>query len=312
MGFFVTAQQVVIMFALMAIGVVATKLGWLSSKVMPGLTNILVYFVTPAVILQAFHRPFDLDRFRDFGLVLGIDVISYLLLIAIVYLLFNRRLVADTDRRRALRFGSIYSNAGFLGIPLAQALLGPDGVFFAVVFVVAFNFFVWTHGFGMFPRPPGTTRRHQLTQFLGNPNFLGLLVGLVLFIGSIPLPNLVVEGLGYVAAMNAPLSMIIIGVSLAALSWRDLFADGWTWVGTAVRNLLLPLICLGLLTFVPLDETTRLAILIPLACPVAAFLVMFSVMRRLDTSFATRYLFVSTLMSVITIPTALALAHVIW
>jgi len=311
-GFLVTTQQVVIMFLLMAVGVLATKRGWLNQSAATGLTNLLMYIVTPSVILQAFHRRFDPARFRDFGIVLGLDLASYLLIWGISFGLFNRRLVTDPLRRRALRFGTIYSNAGFLGIPLAQALLGRDGVFFAVTFLIAFTLFVWTQGYRMFPNTKELGQRNQLTQLARNPNLLAVAAGLVLFIGSVPLPGIVVSGLGYLAVVNVPLSMLIVGRNLASLSWRDFLGDRWVWAGTAARNLIVPAICLGLLTFVPLDVTTRLSILIPLSCPVATFLILFSVMRQVDAAFATRLMFTSTLVSVVSLPAVLTLAQAVW
>ena len=312
MGFLVTTQQVVLMFALMAIGAGVAKAGWLNQSAVSGLTNILLYVVTPAVILQAFHRPFDRGHLRDFGVVLGLAVASYLLVWALAFGLFNKRLVKDAHRRRALRFGTIYSNAGYLGIPLAQALLGADGVFFGVTFLIAFNVFVWTQGYTMFPASVSLSFRQQLRELARNPNMGPILVGLVLFVGSVPLPGMVVSGLGYLGAMNAPLSMMVIGANLAALTWRDFLGDRWVWAGTVARNLIVPGLALLILNFIPLGTTTRLAILIPLSCPVAAFLIMYTVMRRVDATFATRLMFVSTLVSVVTIPAVMSLAQVLW
>jgi predicted permease len=312
MGFFVTAQQVVIMFALIGLGVIATRLGWLPQSAITGLTNVVIYFVSPSVIVLAFHRPFDAGRLRDMGIVMGLDLVWFALVIALVHVVFARRLVSDDAKRRTLRYGAIYPNAGFLGIPLAQALLGADGVFFAVAFVVAFNFFVWTQGYAMFPGQEREKLGRRIWRVVRNPNIFALAIGTVIFCTSLKLPGVLVGGLDYLAAMNAPLSMIVIGGSLAGLSLRSFITDRWAWLGTGVRNLLIPLFGVIALAAVPLDFTTRLAILIPVACPVGAFLVMFSVMHRVDTAFPSRLLCLSTVSSVVTLPAILTLASVVW
>ena len=308
----ISAGQVAIMFLLMALGWMAYRLRWIGDDAVKGMTKLLLFIVTPAVIVQAFVRPFDPARLQTIGLVFALDVAVFALVIGLSAVVFSRRLVPDPGRRTALRFGTTYSNCGFLGIPLAQALLGDDGVFYAVAFVVTFHIFVWTHGDGLFGSRRAGARTSRLVELLLNPNLIATAIGLVFFLLSWRLPELLGQAAGYVAAMNTPLSMIVVGANLAAIGVRSVFRDGFAWVGTLARNLVVPAIFVGLFAFLPLDPVAKMATLVAVSAPVAAFLVMFSILHERDTSFPTRLLTLSTLSAIVTMPAILWLASVVW
>jgi predicted permease len=310
-SFGVPASQVAIMFILIALGWAAFRLRWIGSESVKGMTNLLLYLVSPSVTILAFQRPFDADRLRTMGIVFVIDLLAFALTIALANLLFSRRLVPDAGQRTALRFGTVYSNAGFIGIPLAQAILGNDGVFYTVAFIAAFTVMVWTHGAGLFGGDRDPLAR-RLRRVLLNPGIVSMLVALPLFVASVRLPSPVSDALGYLASMNTPLSMVVVGVNLAAFSLRTVFSDRLVWLGTLARNVLVPAVFLALLGPLPIDPVARLAILISVSAPVGAFLVIFSVRHDRDTRFATRLLCLSTLLSVVTLPAALAAATALW
>ncbi|MDR1711229.1 MAG: AEC family transporter [Propionibacteriaceae bacterium] len=305
MEFLVTMQQVIMMFCFIGLGLLAGKLGWVTQEGNAGLTKVVIWFVLPALVITSFQRPFSMDVLREMGIAFAASVVSYALCVALSYVIFGRRI--PKDERTALRYGAVYANVGFLGVPLVQALFGADGVFFAVMYLAAFNIFTWTHGFGMFTG--GQTIRSRLARFARNPNLMALTLGLVLFVASIQLPDIVATGLGYLAGMNAPLSMMVVGVSLATVRWREFLTAGWCWVGVAVRNVAFPMITLGVLYLAPLNSVARMSVLTLASCPVAAFVVMFSVMNKVDPRFATRLMCISTALSILTLPAMLALGH---
>lgn len=311
MGFTVPATQVTIMFGLIAVGWVAYRAKWLRSEALHGLTNLLLFLVVPAVTIQAFQRPFDAGRLRTIGVVFVIDLVAFAITIALAKALMNRRLVPDHATRVALQFGTVYSNAGFIGIPLAQALLGSDGVFYAVTYVAAYTVYVWTHGISLFGhdhvRPSMKVRRVLL-----NPGIISILIALPLYMLSIHIPSPASDVVGYLAAMNTPLSMIVVGVNLAAFSLRTIFSDKLVWLGVFARNILVPAIFIALLGLLPIDPIARMAILISIAAPVGAMLVIFSVRHDQNTEFATRLLCLSTLLCVVTLPLALVVAGRLW
>jgi len=310
-GFTVPATQVAIMFGLMAVGWVAYRAHWLGTEALRGLTNLLLFLVAPSVTIQAFQRPFDAGRLRTIGIVFVIDLVAFAITIAVARALMNRRLVPDPAMRAALQFGTVYSNAGFIGIPLTQALLGSDGVFYAVTYVAAYTVFVWTHGISLFGHEH-VRASMKIRRVLLNPGIISILIALPLYILSAHIPSPASDVVGYLAAMNTPLSMIVVGVNLAAFSLRSIFSDKFAWFGTLARNILVPALFILLLGLLPIDPVARMAILISVSTPVGAFLVIFSIRHDQDTQFATRLLCLSTLLCVITLPVALVVAGALW
>lgn len=311
MGFTVPATQVAIMFGLMAVGWVAYRARWLGTEALRGLTNLLLFLVAPSVTIQAFQRPFDAGRLRTIGIVFVIDLVAFAITIAVARALMNRRLVPDPAMRVALQFGTVYSNAGFIGIPLTQALLGSDGVFYAVTYVAAYTVFVWTHGISLFGHEH-VRASMKIRRVLLNPGIISIFIALPLYILSVHIPSPASDVVGYLAAMNTPLSMIVVGVNLAAFSLRSIFSDKFVWLGTLARNILVPALFILLLGLLPIDPVARMAILISVSTPVGAFLVIFSIRHDQETQFATRLLCLSTLLCVITLPVALVVAGALW
>ncbi|MFT3942990.1 MAG: AEC family transporter [Ancrocorticia sp.] len=299
------------MFILIALGWIAYRVNWIGPTATKGLTNLLLYMVIPAVTIQAFQRTFDADQLRNIGMSFAASLATFALNILISRLLFTRRWVPNEGRRVALRFGTVFSNAGFMGVPLTHAILGDDGVLYAVAYVASYTIFNWTYGVSLFDQNIGSAWR-RVRQAVLKPGILAILVALPLFLLSVRIPSPFSDALGYLASMNTPLSMIVVGLSLAEFSLRTVFGDRLVWIGTLVRNILMPLLFVGLLVLVPIDPVARMAILTGVSTPVGAMLVIFTVRYEKDSVFATRLLCLSTLLSVVTLPGMIALATMLW
>lgn len=299
-------SQIILMFILMLVGLLINKLGFMHGDTSTDLTNILLYIVSPCLIVKAFEQTFSADRLQMLGrVILGIIVI-YLLMIIVTQLVFKR--VADENLRRIMRYGSVYSNAGFMGIPLTSSLFGSTGVFFAVASLAAFNIFSWTHGITLFTGQQGS-RRENVKQIILNPNIVAIVVGLILFVTSIHLPTIANSAITYVSSINTPLSMIVIGNSLADVKLNRATLDKRLWWVLLLRNFLFPYLAIVVLqlmgiTGVPLYTTVLMA-----ACPVAGLVVLFTLKVHGNPGPAVSLMSVSTILSVISIPLVFALVN---
>ena len=298
------ASQIAVIFLLMLLGALARQLGFLSPTTINDLTNLVLYFLSPLVIIKAFLAPFSVTRLKIFCLTLVGVVITYLVTILLAKLAFAK--VKDANLRRIATYGSIYSNNGFMGIPLAQALFGSTGVFYGVVSMVGFNAFTWTHGVAMFKKQSAAPLT-RLKRVLANPNLIAIALGIVIFTVQIPVPSMLTSFLDYASAAFTPLSMIIIGSNLADMRRADLKVPPVLGATILLRNLVFPALtivilkCLGL-TGVPLMTTVILA-----ACPVAGLVVLFTLQAKGDARPATVVMSVSTLLSLVTIPLVFSL-----
>jgi len=144
------------------------------------------------------------------------------------------------------------------------------------------------------------------------PAIPAVVVGLVFFLTPLQMPGIVVQGLNYLGNMNAPLSMLIVGASLAQVRWRAALTNVGLWAVVVVRNVAIPAVAILALWGIGLSDVCRMSILILLACPTAAFLVLFSVKSGVDAAEPSSLVALSTLASVLTVPAAVAAASAIW
>jgi len=301
------SNQIILMFILMAVGLLTNKLGFMHGQTATDLTNILLYIVSPCLIVNAFEQRFSASRLQALAMVMLGILLTYAVMVLVTNLVFKR--IADTNLQRIMRFGAVYSNAGFMGVPLASALFGSTGVFFAVASLAGFNLFCWTHGIALFTPKQLGDRHVNWRQILLNPNIIAIVVGLIIFVSAVHLPSLLNQTITDVSSINTPLSMIVIGNSLAAVKLNRQTLDPRLWWPLLLRNLLFPIINILILrafgvSGIPLYTTVLMA-----ACPVAGNVVLFTLKAHGDTTPAVTLMSLSTILCMGTIPLVFALSN---
>jgi len=299
-------SQIILMFILMLVGLMINKLGFMHAQTSTDLTNILLYVVSPCLIIKAFEQTFSADRLQMLGRVIIAIVVIYALMIIITQLAFKR--VKDDNLRRIMRYGSVYSNAGFMGIPLTSSLFGATGVFYAVASLAAFNIFSWTHGISLFTGKQGS-RRDNVKQIVLNPNIIAIIAGLIIFITSFHLPTIANSAITYVSSINTPLSMIVIGNSLADVKLNRETLDKRLWWVLLLRNLIFPYLAIVVLQLLGISGVPLYTTVLMAACPVAGIVVLFSLKVHGNPGPAVALMSISTILSVVTIPLVFALVN---
>lgn len=301
-------NQIVLMFCLMLIGVLINKLKFMHSQTSSDLTNVLLYIVSPCLIINAFEQPYSGDRIKQFLLAIAGVFLLYIIEIIVAKLVFGR--LQNQNLRRITQYGSIYSNAGFMGIPLISSLFGAEGVFFAVVSLAAFNIFSWTQGVSLFKdNDNGTVEKTDWRQVLLNPNIIAIFVGILLFVFSIKIPSMPNQVIKYVGSINTPLSMIVIGNSLANITFSREMLNKEIGLTILLRNLLFPIIGIVILKLIGVTGIAFYTTVVMAACPAAGLVVLFTLQVDGDTAPAISLMSLSTILSLITIPVVFALGN---
>lgn len=301
--------QVSVLFALMGVGAVLRKAKWVDEKGISGFTNLLILVVTPCLIVDCFQRPFDSAMLTSLASAFLIAVAIHL-----VAILLAGRVIRHpgADTRHPLQLAAVFSNAGFMGIPLEQAILGETGVFFGIVYVVVFNLFIWSWGVWRMRREDrcGMNRWKMWV----NPGTVGIMAGLPLFLFSIRLPSVASVSIHHLANLNTPLAMIVIGYSLAGARLGRVMGFSAAYGAVFVRLIVCPLLMIAaLLPFRGLlDRRMMLVLVIAASAPVAAMVSMLAVKfgRDVDTSVAV--VCGSTILSIFTMPPVIALAMAVF
>lgn len=299
------AEQVIVLFFLIAVGAVCTKAGILTEHAVKRCSDLVLIVVTPCVIVRSFQRPFDVSMLKGLGLAVLIALLIHIGSILLAHLLLHDPVAA---RERVLRCGAVLSNAGFMALPLQNALLGEEGVFFGAVYVAVFNLILWSYGLITMS---GDRKQMSLRKLILNPGLLSLLVGLVLFLGSVTLPPILSAPIGHLAALNTPLPMLIIGFYLVQADLRRTLRDGRSYLAMLLRLVVIPLLALGGMWLCGVRGTLLVSCVIAASAPVAASTTMFATRYNGDTDLSVNMVSVSTLLSVITMPLIVGLAQML-
>ena len=192
-GFLLTAQQVGVLFTLMAVGYVCRRKGLFSDAFVKGAVNLLLLIVTPCLIIHVFQRPFTKELLANLGMALATAFFAHGVGLLFAETCFRR---VDDMRKGILKFGTVFSNGGFMAIPLEYALLGAEGAFYGAVYVVVFNLLCWTYGLKVMC---GHLKDLDKRILFVNPGTIGITVGLPLFLTSTTLPQVISEPIRYLS-----------------------------------------------------------------------------------------------------------------
>ncbi len=296
------SKQVGVLFALMVVGFLCNRRKLLNAIAIKGITELLVLIVTPCVIVHSFiQQKFAPSLLGDLGWALAMSVFAHAVGAAIAYLCLHDR---NPNRGGVLRFAVIFSNAGFMGIPLEYALLGADGVFFGAMYVVVFNLLCWSLGVAVMCRG---MKDVGLRALFINAGTVGVTLGLPFFLFSLKLPEVVGRPVEMLADLNTPLAMIMVGWYLAETDFRPVLRCGAAYGVAALRLVAVPLVVIaafvGVRACVPtLNPVMAVAISTAAAAPTAALTTVIAARYDKDVSTATSLVSGTTLLSILTMP----------
>lgn len=298
------ATQVAILFALIGVGFVCRMTKLLNDSSVTGLINILLIIVTPCLVIDVFQRPFDPAKMQALSIAFAVSFAAHFIMITLAAAFFRR---GDDKTRTVFKCATVFSNAGFMGIPLEQAILGDEGVFFGIVYVVIFNLMIWSWGLKTMGGGSGWRK------ILVNPGTVGLLAGFPLFLCSVKLPEVVGKPIHMLSMLNTPIPMIVIGYYLAGSRFTRVFREPGAWTAGFMRLIVCPLILIA--SFYPfrhdLDRMMMLALVTAASAPVAAMVSMFAAKYGRDAEVSAGLVSATTLLSILTMPPIIALAMAI-
>lgn len=300
--FLTVATNVLTLFILMGVGVACAKTKLLSDGGAKALANLVLYIATPCVIIKSCIREFDPAMLWGFLVVVAVAAATHGVLMLLAMVVFRD---SDENRRRVLRCATVFSNAGYMAIPLQQAILGDVGVFYCAAYIIVFNLFLWTYGL----MEMSGESRLSVKKILLNPGIIGVVVGLTLFVFPIAVPDLLTDAVGHLASLNTPVPMLIVGYYLAQTDLVSALKDGRGWLCIALRLVAAPLLALGALLLCGVRGDLLTACMICIATPVATSCTMFATRFDRNPRLSVNLVSLSTLLSVATLPLMVALTR---
>ena len=252
----VILEQLIRLFLVLCVGVLLAKLDIIDLHTKQKLTKLMLYVTTPLMILDAFNdRLLMIENGETGGTVLGIGYLFgvsagfYLVLILLgvaVTLLFR----FPKDKRNLYTFMTVFGNVGFMGFPVALAVCGTEGLFYAAILNSVFNILIYTAGVmlmtaGNNSHKGDTARgrqRMQLKKLLVTPGVLCCAVAVLLFSLQIRLPSLLADTFDTLGGLTSPLAMLVVGANLAGMPLKSTLGNLRLNLYTLVRQFVLPVL----------------------------------------------------------------------
>ncbi len=294
-NFLTVAQQVLILFVLIAAGFMLGKRKIMDDKGAKVCSDLVLLLATPCVIIQSFRRNVTADLLWGLLAALGASLLIHVVSIGIGHLCFRQK----TQRDRVLRLTAVLSNAGFMALPLQQAVLGDLGVFYGAAYVVMFNLTLWSYGQITMDKK---STRVSVVKLLFNPGTIGLILGVVVMLLPVELPDIIGKPIDHLAALNTPIPMLFIGYYLSKVDFGKALRQPVYFAACAVRLLVAPAITIALLYLFGIRGVLLTSMAIAVSAPVAASVPMFATRYEQDTETAVNMVALSTVFSLITMP----------
>lgn len=294
-------KQIAIMALLMAVGLLLSRRGFLSAQGTKDLGTLLLWVVIPCVIVNSYITEFSRERLLELALSAGLALIGFVLAMAIAYLVYGRR-------RRIENFVAAFCNAGFIGIPLVQAVIGEEGVFYVAATVALLNLFQWTYGVYIM-----TDRKDAISAgtIVKNPVVIAIVIGVLLFVSRLPVPGIITSTLSYIAGMNTPVAMILMGTYMAKLPLRRLL-DKRAYGCVLFRLVLIPAVILLVFWALPIQNgNVAMAAFLAAATPAGVNICVFAQQCGCDYEFSVVTVCLSTVLSIVTVPLLASLAQMV-
>ena len=298
-----TAQQVLILYILIAVGFVADKTGLYTEKASKLNTNLLFYIVTPLVIVNSFlsidNSP---ENLRNFGLAALGGVVFHLIGMVLILPLFRK---TEKSKAGLYRYASMYGNCGYMALPLANAVLGPQGAFYCSAIIMVFNIFSFTHGIYIMGAQKGG---FNFKKLLINPGTIGVTLGLPLYLLGVELPTVIATPINSLAVLNTPLAMLIFGTYIAHTDLKTMFTDKRIYAVAFVKLIAIPLIMIAGFKLLNIPKELAMAIAVSASAPCANNTVILAGKYDLDTGVASKTVALVSFFSIITMPVMIALS----
>lgn len=291
-----------IVFAKMAMLVLIMLLGYLCARI--GITGpefnqrvtpLMVKVLLPATILNS------VLSVPDFS---GRELLDYILVMTVMVALqmlpawFLPRLMRTrSEDVGATRLVTAFGNVGFVGLPVVAAIFGDEMVFFASLCNIPFNLALYSCSAAQLSPDGGRVRWQDVL----NAPVIATLLSVVLLLSRVHVPGVLADTISSVSGVTIPLSMLVIGTSLGGISVRSVLTDWRVYVVSAVRLLVCPL--LTWLVLRPFAAGALLGISVLMAaCPSAMVVTALCLQYERSDAFASKCIFLSTVLSAVTIP----------
>jgi malate permease and related proteins len=298
-------KSVISLFLIMLIGIYGCKKGIINSTVNKGLANILLEIALPCMVITSFNFPYDAGIklnviktfYYSFATYIIMTILSLMLMIPV-----------KDEKKTILHFSNIFTNTGYIGFPILNAIYGAEAVMYGSIFNIFFTIFLWTYGIIIFK---GKMERKELAKelfkALKNPSLIAVYIGITMMIFDFKLPGVISSSASSIGAMTGPMSMIVVGAMAYNINVKEYIKDWTIYYGVVVKLMIIPTI-LWFISFLIKDRSiVSNSVIILASMPAAAMTSIFADSFDVQRDYAAVIVVTTTLLSIFTLPLLLRL-----
>lgn len=308
-NFYITFTAVAKMLAFAAPAFLLMKFKKYNEGSIQALVTMLLYISQPCLTVYSFQKATLMVQngtvAKDVMLMRGLwafllSLVLQSAMMAISYLILRKK--QEDARYRIFVIAATFSNSGFFGVPILEAVLGkthPEVVMFSALFSLVMNMMCWTVVSTVITRD---TKYISLKKIFINPNTIAGIIAIALMCLDFVLPTQVEGMVTLLGNFSTPLCMFILGMRLALVKGKELFGDWRQYVIVLCKNVACPAFALLALMFVPIDGYIKQALFIIVCCPAANMVLSFAEMLGKGQKTAANLVLLSTIVSLVTLP----------
>ena len=293
------AEQILAMFLTRAVGFGVVRAGLFKSEDSRIISIMVVYICNPCVVVHSFQIELTDDKIKGLMIAIGLSVVVHMVLIIgseILSFIFHFNSIEKAS--------IIYTNAGYLVIPLVGAVLGEEWVFYTTAFILVQTVLMWTHGVKLI----GQEKELNIRKILCNPNVIAMIIGIALFALEIRLPTVVDSCVSGFGDMISPASMMVIGMVIGDVDLKWVSPQKRPYLICLLRLIVFPLI--AVVAFAGLErsgihpdaEYILMIVLIATSAPAAAMITQLAQIYGKDSRYASVINVMSVIFCIITMP----------
>lgn len=291
-------NQMAVLFLMIVIGYIAAKCHVIDDEANKILTRVVMNVSLPCTVLFSVMGGNATMSGSDALIFMGLVIAVYAITI-IIAVISPKMFRAPKDDAGLYMFMLSFANVGFMGYPVTQAIFGPTSVFYVALFCMAFNVLTYTIGV-IFVAGKDTKINLKL---LISPVLIATLVSIILFITGVDfIPGAITKTVEMLEKLTTPISMLVVGASLAHLPIRDMFNEWRVYIVSLLRLIIIPVIVWLIFKWFVHDPLMLGVLTVVAGMPVATLATMFSIQYEKNVMLASKTVFLSTMLSVPTIP----------
>ncbi|MCR5837750.1 MAG: AEC family transporter, partial [Lachnospiraceae bacterium] len=295
-----------VLFLVLCFGYILNKFGILDSNFNRRGSKLIINGTTPAMMISSVLALSTPPEAKDVMTVFIISIAMYTLLPLIGYIL---TIVIKPTRGSVgvYHFMYIFSNVGFMGFPILNAIYGPTAVFYAGIVNIIFNLGCYSYGILIINRGSDVESSMNLKKLI-SPGIICSILALLIYVTGVHFPPVIEDTVSTIGGITPALAMIIIGSTLATIDLKDIFNDVYVYIFAIIKQIAIPILLIPVCRLLIKDELVYGVTMMMLLMPVGNTAVLFTTDFEHDESIAAKSVFITTAMSLFTIPLGMIIA----